>query len=233
MKIAKNIALEFNDFSKNYTNDMIGCVPHYLQLISSFVKHFPDNFNPKSILDLGCGSGNVTAQLIHYFPNAKFTLVDASAEMIDLCCNQFKAYDFIYVNKYFKDFLFKEESYDLIVAGFSLHHCDNNEKQSILKNINTSLKKDGIFSYSDLMISKTNPDHPMLVERWKEFVNTNYSDEEKWIWLMEHYDAFDKPTDYWVQIEWLKNAGFINTQIIFKEEYWINLQAFKQNHSIF
>jgi len=227
MKIGENIALEFNDFSKNYTKDMIGCVPHYLQLISNFTKHFPDNFTPQSILDLGSGNGNVTAQLITYFPNARFTLVDASAEMIDLCRNRFKAYDFIYVNKYFKDFLFKEESYDLIVAGFSLHHCDENEKQSLFNKINTSLKKDGIFSCSDLMISKTNPNHPMLLEQWKKFVNSNFSDGKKWIWLMEHYEAFDKPTDYLVQIEWLRNAGFINIQIPFREEYWTYLQAVK------
>ena len=123
MKTGKNIALEFNDFSKNYTNDMIGCVPHYLQLISSFVKHFPDSFNPKSILDLGSGNGNVTAQLIPYFPNARFTLVDASAEMIDLCRNKFKDYDIIYANNYFKDFLFKllarfNEEINLSVSSF-------------------------------------------------------------------------------------------------------------------
>ena len=47
MEIGKNIAIEFNDFSKNYTNDMIGYVPHYLQLISSFAKYLPDNFNPQ------------------------------------------------------------------------------------------------------------------------------------------------------------------------------------------
>jgi tRNA (cmo5U34)-methyltransferase len=227
MKIGKNIALEFNDFSKNYTDDMIGCVPHYSQLISSFVRNLPQNFNPQDILDLGCGNGNVTAQLIPYFPNARFTLIDASAEMIDLCRKQFNNYDIVYVNKYFKEFLFKKESYDLIVAGFSLHHCDENEKQSIFNNINNSLKKRGIFSYSDLMISKTNPDHPMLLEKWKEFVNTNFSDGEKWLWLMEHYEAFDKPTDYQVQIKWMRNAGFSDIQIPFKEEYWVHLQAEK------
>ena len=109
MKTANTIALEFNDFSKNYTNDMIGCVPHYLSLISSFCSQFPANFNPTSILDLGSGNGNVTAQLITYFPNATFTLVDASAEMINLCRNQFKEYDVVYVNAYFKDFLFEQE----------------------------------------------------------------------------------------------------------------------------
>ena len=145
MAIGKNIALEFNEFSKNYTNDMIGCVPHYLQLISSFAKYLPDNFKPQAILDLGSGNGNITAQLIPYFPNATFTLIDASAEMINLCCNQFNDYDIIYVNKYFKDFLFKKESYDLIVAGFSLHHCDENEKQSIFNSINNSLKKGGMY----------------------------------------------------------------------------------------
>jgi ubiquinone/menaquinone biosynthesis C-methylase UbiE len=227
MKIGKNIALEFNDFSKNYTNDMIGCVPYYLQLISSFVKYFPDDFNPKSILDLGSGNGNITAQLIPHFPNATYTLIDASAEMIDLCRNQFKDYNIVYVNKYFKEFLFKKGSYDLIVAGFSLHHCNDKEKQFIFKKMNNSLKKGGFFSYCDLMISKTNPDHPMLLKKWKKFVNDNFSDEEKWIWLMEHYESFDKPTDYMVQLEWMKKSGFKNIQIHFKEEYWVYLQAEK------
>jgi len=227
MEKGKNIALEFDDFSKNYTNDMIGCVPHYLQLVSSFVKHLPDNFNPISILDLGCGNGNITAQLIPYFPNATFTLVDASPEMIELCSNQFKDYDINYSNKYFQDFLFNPESYDLIVAGFSLHHCDNKEKQSIFKDINSALKNGGIFSYSDLMISKTNPEHPMLLEQWNKFVNINFPDGEKWAWIMEHYEAFDRPTDYLDQIEWLKNTGFTNIQIPFKKDYWVYLQAVK------
>lgn len=227
MKTANTIALEFNDFSKNYTNDMIGCVPHYLSLISSFCNQFPNNFNPTSILDLGSGNGNVTAQLIPYFPNATFTLVDASAEMINLCRSQFKDYNVVYVNTYFKDFLFEEDNYDLIVAGFSLHHCDDNEKQSLFKNIHTSLKKGGIFSYTDLMISKTNPDHEMLLIKWEKFVNNNFSDGKKWTWLMEHYEAFDKPIDYMVQIEWLINSGFTDIQIPFKNEYWTHLQAIK------
>ncbi|WP_010227876.1 class I SAM-dependent methyltransferase [Gillisia marina] len=227
MEREKNIALEFDDFSKNYTNDMIGCVPHYLQLVSSFEKHLPKNFRPNSILDLGCGNGNITAQLIPSFPNATYTLVDASTQMIDLCRNQFKDYNITYSNKYFKDFIFNSESYDLIVAGFSLHHCDNLEKQSIFKKIYAALKKGGIFAYCDLMINKTNPDHPLLLEEWKKFVNKSFPDGEKWNWMQEHYEAFDKPSDYQEQLEWLKGAGFQNIQIPFNKEYWVYLQAVK------
>ncbi len=227
MSIGKNIAIEFDDFSKNYTDDMIGCVPHYLSLVYSFVKYLPANFKPKSILDLGCGNGNITAQLLSHFPKATFTLVDASTEMINRCRNQFSGHEFIYSNTYFDDFIFKSESYDLIVAGFSLHHCDNTEKQSIFRKINTALTKGGIFSCSDLMISKDNPDHPKLLEQWNKFVNANFPDTKKWTWLMEHYEAFDRPSDYHDQIEWLKNAGFNNIQTSFKKDYWVHLQAVK------
>lgn len=227
MKTGETIAIEFNEFSKNYTTDMMGCVPHYVPLLSSFTQHFPDNFEANSILDLGSGNGNVTAQLLPYFPKAKFTLVDASAEMIKLCQGQFKAYDFRYANTYFKDFLFVEEEYDLIVAGFSLHHCDENEKRTLFKHLYSSLKKGGIFSCCDLMISKTNPDHVMLLSEWKKFVNANFPDGEKWAWLMEHYEAFDKPTDYAKQVAWLKNAGFNTVHFPFKEGYWMQLQAIK------
>ena len=227
MKIGDNIALEFNEFSKNYTEDMINLVPHYLDLLSSFVKYLPDHFTPLSILDLGSGNGNITAQLIPHFKNASYTLLDASSEMIDLCKNRFKEYSLNYVNKYFKEFSFQEESYDLIVAGFSLHHCDESEKQSIFKKLHSSLKKGGIFSYSDLMINKTNPDHPNLLEQWKKYVLSNTSNQQKWTWLMEHYEAFDKPTDYETQSQWLSDAGFSNIQFPFRKGYWAHLQAIK------
>lgn len=229
MESKDNIALEFNEFSKNYTHDMIACAPNYLDLIKSFGKYFPDGFKPDLILDLGCGNGNITAQLLTYFPDATFVLVDASLEMINLCRHRFKDYKFIYHNTYFQDFHFEKEKYGLVAAGFSLHHLEDIEKQSIFEKINFTLKPGGIFSYSDLMIDKTSPDHSMLLEKWNQFVNISFPDGEKWKWIMEHYEAFDKPTDYSKQIEWIKTAGFTDIQMPFKKDYWIYLQAIKEN----
>ena len=228
MRIKDNIASEFNEFSKNYTNDMIRCVPHYLKLMSFFSDYLPVGFIPKHILDLGCGNGNVASRLLQLFPDSKFTLLDASEQMINICKTQFKDYQVEYVESYFKDHRFKDDYYDLITAGFSLHHCDSEEKKMLFQKINRSLKKGGVFSCSDLMINKNKPEHLKLLNAWRAFVYKSFPNGEKWKWLMEHYDEFDKPDDYNDQIKWLKEAGFKNIKLPIKEDYWIHIQAIKE-----
>jgi ubiquinone/menaquinone biosynthesis C-methylase UbiE len=216
---------EFDTFSVNYTEDMTKCVPYYLDLIEAFTTDYPQDFNPKNILDLGCGNGNVTAQLIQLFPEAKYTLVDASQDMLDLCELRFKDLSITFVQSYFRDFTFRSEQYDLVVAGFSLHHCDAEEKQFLFKQIENTLMPNGIFSSSDLMINKKNPDHSRLIKYWKTFVTNNYADDEKWKWLMEHYDEFDKPDNFKNQMAWLEKLGYkvIDTKV--NDKYWAHFKV--------
>jgi len=227
MRISDNIASEFNEFSKDYTNDMVKCVPYYNTLISSFTEHLPPNFELLKILDLGCGNGNVTAQLLSVFPNAQYTLVDASEEMLNLCKVRFKDYHIHCVASYFQDFEFNKNAYDFIVAGFSLHHCNSEDKKELFKKIYAALKPNGIFSCSDLMIDKKSEQHSALLEQWKTFVLNNYPNQEKWEWLMEHYSEFDKPDSFPDQKKWLKQVGFSELNSFINDNYWIHFQARK------
>jgi ubiquinone/menaquinone biosynthesis C-methylase UbiE len=227
MKIKDNIVNEFDEFSKNYTYDMKMCVPHYMTLMSSFTDHLPANFYPKSILDLGCGNGNVTDGLLKKFPDAHYTLVDASQQMINLCQQRFNLKSIKYVTSYFDDFEFIANRYDYIVAGFSLHHCNSEDKKSLFQKFYLSLRPEGIFSCSDLMINKSNVHHPKLIAQWKNFVVSNYKSTEKWEWLMEHYNEFDSPDTYEDQLGWLKSAGFKRFKNFKNDKYWIHYQSFK------
>ena len=193
MKIKEDIAREFDEFSKNYTEDMKGCVPYYMRLMSCFTSELDPDFKPSTILDLGCGNGNVTARLLQRFPEASFTLVDASKEMLSICKKNFLNKNITYLETYFNDLVLTNKSFDLVVAGFSLHHCKNHEKKELFRKIFNALNKNGIFMCSDLMISKNEPAHKSLVKRWKDFVNSNFKDGKKWNWLKQHYDQFDHP----------------------------------------
>lgn len=227
MKLQANIAEEFNEFSKNYTDDMVKLVPHYLQLLEQFSKDLTSDFKPKNILDFGCGNGTITSKLLPIFPDTHYTLLDASGKMLALCESQFGLKHKTYVQSYFQDYKFTEEQFDMVVAGFSLHHCIAKEKQELFKNIYKSLNKKGIFACSDLMIDRKAKEHNSFLNFWRDFVIKNPSDTENWDWLMEHYQAYDHPESLNQQLKYLKGAGFAEFKITIYNTYWVHLKAFK------
>jgi len=227
MKLQDNIAKEFNEFSKNYLDDMVKVVPYYLQLLEHFTMDIPHHFIPKDILDLGCGNGIITSKLLSIFPDAHYTFLDASDKMLELCEMQFGLQNKTYVSSYFQDYQFQDQCFDLVAAGFSLHHCPAKDKQTLFKSIFKSLKPHGVFMCSDLMIDKNEPSHQVLLEYWKSFVIKTPTDQDIWDWLMEHYQAYDHPDALNNQLDWLKQAGFTNFKIDVFHNYWVHLKASK------
>ena len=227
MKLQANIAEEFNEFSKNYTDDMVKVVPNYLNLLDCVKNDIPKGFKPKRILDLGCGNGNVTSKLLELFPNAHYTLLDASDQMLAICKAQFGTENKTYIESYFQNYEFKNCHFDMVVAGFSIHHCQAEEKKTILKNIYESLSKNGIFACSDLMINRKTKAHEALLQFWYDYVNKNPSDKESWDWLMEHYYTYDLPESLNQHLKWLRQAGFSEFKTTIYDKYWVHLKAYK------
>ena len=227
MKIKETLAAEFDRFSDNYTEDMIRCVPHYQRLLCSISDSLPEDLRASRILDLGCGNGNVTALLLEKFPEAAYTLLDASPDMLELCRQRFSGKNITCVRSYFRDYTFPENYFDLITACFSLHHSDSEEKRWIFPRLFVALKPGGIFTCSDLMINKGTTEHEELIREWEAFVNANHSDGEKWAWLAEHYEAYDRPDDYVDQESWLLNAGFHNVGVKWRAGNWVHFVAGK------
>lgn len=227
MKIKETLAAEFDQFSDHYTEDMIRIVPHYLRLLSGLSDSLPEDFAAHRVLDLGCGNGNVTALLLEKFPDAEYTLLDASPDMLELCRDRFPGDNITYVRRYFRDYTFPEDYFDLITACFSLHHCDSREKQWIFPLLYRALKQGGIFTCSDLMVERNSPEHKALIDDWEAFVNASYPDGEKWAWLAEHHEAYDRPDAYADQKSWLLDAGFSYVDARWREGHWMHFIAGK------
>lgn len=226
-RVQENIVNEFDKFSADYTADMTKCVPHYLKLVDYQSNLLPDSFMAREILDLGCGNGNVSVQLLERYPEAHYTMVDISPEMLELCRSRMNTNKVSLVQSYFSELDFAPESFDLVVAGFSIHHIPELEKISLFDKMVLWMKDGALFSYSDLMIDKDGHNHPDLLVEWKKFVLSNYPTDEKWLWLMEHYDTFDHPNDFRRQIQWLQNSGFSKVSCAWQESYWTSLLARK------
>jgi len=88
--------------------------------------------NPKSILDLGCGSGFLLRKIKQAYPHIELTGVDLS-------CKKEKNIIFKQssINEFFK--FDSKTSYDLILSCHTLEHCEN--PSSIVDNIKAYAKK--------------------------------------------------------------------------------------------
>src|SRR5688500_7508260 len=64
-----------------YDSLMRRAVPRYEEMTERLVDYLPRG--AARILELGCGTGNLTLRLARRFPEASLTTVDASPEMIE------------------------------------------------------------------------------------------------------------------------------------------------------
>ena len=74
--------------------------------------------NPKKILDLGAGTGLMSAFFFETYPEAEFTLVDLSEEMLNKAKDRFVNFsNFNYKVEDFSELNFETETFDLIILG--------------------------------------------------------------------------------------------------------------------
>lgn len=88
--------------------------------------------NPK-ILDIGAGTGLLSAFLMERYPDASFTLIDISEKMLDVAKDRFKGNSNVkYIVADYSKYSFVEK-YDMVVSALSIHHLEDEEKQKLYK----------------------------------------------------------------------------------------------------
>jgi tRNA (cmo5U34)-methyltransferase len=220
---------EFNTWLAGYTEKMTRWVPYYQELLQALRQNLPPGFQPANILDFGCGNGNATTQVMAAFPNAHYVLLDGSNEMLDACRQRFDdKKDIQYVETYFQDADFPDNSFDLITAAFALHHLDSAEKAAVFKKIYRWLRPGGVVTSSDIYGTKRDPAYPQeILATWKAFAMEHGTPTEEWDTLMEHHAEYDKPDTYADQLQWLHEAGFAEARIAWHVDQWGNIQGIK------
>ncbi len=90
------------------------------EIAGALAGRFLDSVEPRSILELGCGTGFLTSQLIDRFPNATIDAIDISDEMIRLAKHLLPSprvrWQVADMNQFQSD-----RTYDLIASSTALH----------------------------------------------------------------------------------------------------------------
>ena len=131
---------EWNSFVRNY---------EYFEKGIDFMLN-ELNMNDKHILDVGSGTGNAANYIIDKFPQAKFTLVDASSNMLreaKKIIGDKATYELFQLPSLTSDYFIRnnKDKYDYIISHLSLQSIINNsgEFSSFVSNCNNMLKSRG------------------------------------------------------------------------------------------
>lgn len=185
--------------------------------------------NELTILDIGCGYGDVTAEILKYRPNTRANLIDYSTEMIALCNERFKDNSNIKAIVYDLNnglpAVVHEEIYDACVSCFSLHHIEYENRIRLYSDVYKVLKNNSLFINGDLFKGDSIAIDEWEFDNWvkwmksriKECLNKEKSFEELKTTQLDSFKKMgDKPGTIWQMYNDTKQAGFRYIDCLFK-----------------
>jgi len=218
----------YDELSSQYTDLISKCVPRYGELMYNMFHYIPADCHPKKILDLGCGTGNLTEQALKHYPEAEIDALDLSEEILKESQKRFMSRPNVrYIQADFRAMHLAPGSYDLILSTIAIHHVQDEDKITLYRDVFQALKPGGLFIFADQTRGINDEIYQKHISRWKEEAFKLGSTQENWDMWMEHQDAHDYHTPVNWHLKQLEHAGFREVDVIWKNIMWAIIWARK------
>lgn len=218
----------FDRLSDDYSAAIQRCFPRYSEMLWTLTAYLPHGWHPARILELGCGTGNLSVTLAHAFPEASFYFVDLSTESLDVLSKRLSSsVQYQAEPRDMRELQFAEESFDWITSSIAIHHLRSEEKMLLFKSAHRWLRPGGIFSYADQFRGATSELYSHHMANWKQLSQASGATDEEWRMWMAHQDAHDHHDTLGDQIDWLRDAGFRSVDCVWRYLLWTVVQAEK------
>ncbi len=197
-----------------------------LEILKSFFKHFMGDKEQKNILDLGCGDGIITHELLKVNEPISATLIDGSEDMLNKAKERLKEFNNIdYIQASFQEILDRdilEQNYNFIVSSLAIHHLNMVEKKRLFKKIYSHLHPEGYFLNIDVLLAPTDTLERWYMKLWQEWMDErkaalgikgNYFSD-----IIRRYKGSEenKPDTLDAQLNALKDTGFKDVDCYYK-----------------
>lgn len=214
--IADTASGYFGAMVESYDSLIRRAVPRYEEMTQRLIDYLArmsrTSASPR-ILELGCGTGNLTLRLAATFPQARITTVDAAPEMIELSRNRLTgespaaAKSATFVTSRFEDLDLDAGSFDIITSCISLHHVE--DKTSLYRRVFSWLAPGGTFRFADQLRGGTPANHEYNWAKWLEFCRMpGHCTEVEVQSLLDHAAAHDHYAPLHEHFALLQHAGF-------------------------
>ncbi len=148
----KRVALDYYaSLGKDYATKIRQLVPGYDEMVQCIIDLVRLR-NPKSVLDIGSGIGNVTEIVLRMLPEVVTTAVDGSEPMVAQARSVLERYGAraTVLNEDLTEFA-PRGPFDVAFSNLVLHNLTFESKQSTLRSIGECLSPGGVFVWGDLI----------------------------------------------------------------------------------
>ncbi len=144
-------------------------------VVQSFYRYFMKERQQRTMLDLGCGDGVVTQEILKVEGPVSATLLDGSEDMLNSARERLKKFENVrYVRASFQDVLYKDilkERFDFVVSSLAIHHLMMAEKRSLFRKVYSHLSPGGCFANIDVVLAPSEALDQWYMPLWKEWIN--------------------------------------------------------------
>lgn len=213
----------FDRVSAEYDDSIRKAIPPYREMFEALLGYcFLDSTKPLEILELGCGTGNLSVYLRELFPNARLSLVDLSPDMLTQAALKLggKRERLELIQGGFMDLEFPPSRFDLVVSSMALHHLRDEEKPVLYDRIFQWLKPGGIFRCADETLGIPEPVHIENLRRWEIWARQNGTTDADIAFWSEHAERYDHYAPLKAHFQWLGKSGFENIDCYWRKLMW-------------
>jgi tRNA (cmo5U34)-methyltransferase len=174
-----------------------------------------------AILDVGAGTGLLSALLLKKYPKGTITLLDISEKMLAVAQERFSGKS----NVLFRTGDYAQADlggpYDLVCSALSIHHLEPGDKRRLFGKIYRALSPGGLFVNADQAEGET----PYFSERylayWNDFLANGPLSANEHAGILKRRNTLDKNEKLTVQLAWLREAGFSDVDVVYRNRTFI------------
>lgn len=228
MAMSQETSRFFNELSTEYDALINRSVPRYQEMFWAMLYYLPPDFQPVTILELGCGTGNLSRILADRFPQARLTLVDIAEEMLSMTAEKLNLPERLQlVESAFETLDFPAGQFDLVISSIAVHHIQDEAKARLIRQIGAWLRPGGFFVLGDQVRGATERLYQADVSYYEHYAaqsGASEADVAQWRThreTMDHYATLDNLTT------WMRSAGLQHVDVLWRYCFWSVLQGQK------
>lgn len=191
-------------------------MPEYSRMMAAVADSLPfARSAPLEVVDLGCGTGNLTLRLLESFPKARVSCVDMAENMLIMAKAKLVNRGVRFWQGDIREFKYAG-NYDAVVSSLVLHHIEQGDKPAFYRKLFAALKPGGVFVNIDMVLSSSPYLQRMFMEKWKEFMKASGLPPEKIKAMITRHRREDRPAILEDELAMLRRAGFRDVDVVVK-----------------